>query len=126
MPEIRPAHSAALAGRAAVLSLAEEVLASGTDLDVVGTRSSGRSTVLDAIAAALTRSNHAVVRIDGLPSLSGMPLAAAQLAGYGGSAAERRSSPPLQAAIDAIASAFNRVRGVIVVDDADLLDDFSA
>lgn len=127
MPESTATHPLpALIGRESVLSLSRDLLASGADVDIVGSGGSGRTSVLDALAIAATDDQITVVRLHGIRSLRNNPLAALHAAGIGSQVApDRRPVSPLQNAIDALAAAVSGTRSVILVDDADLLDDAS-
>lgn len=115
-----------LVGRDAALALARDLLAIGADIDILGTAGSGRTSVIDALATASADDQVTVVRINGIRSLRGNPLAALHAAGIGSQlAADRRPVSPLQNAIDALAIAVGTGRSVIMVDDSDLLDDAS-
>ena len=118
--------SPALIGRDAVLSLARELVATGADVDIVGTGGSGRTSILDALALAAADDQMPVVRVRGIRSLRGNPLAAIHAAGVAGQlAGDRRPVSPLQYAIDSLALAVGGPRSLILVDDADLLDEAS-
>lgn len=113
-----------IAARDRALALARDLLFSArTDVDVVGPRHSGRSTIVDALFARVSDMQRAVVRVNGVRSLAGTPLAALHTAGLSPNAGhDRRSPSPLQSAIDALTAAVAGSDAVILVDDAELLD----
>ncbi len=127
MTDPRAATSLRLVGRDRALALARDLLLSaGSDVDIVGPRHSGRSSVADAITAFASDAHRTTVRLNGVRSLAATPLAALHAAGLGANTGhERRTPSPLQNAIDALTAAVARDDAVIVVDDADLLDDAS-
>ncbi|MCI0159227.1 helix-turn-helix transcriptional regulator [Leifsonia shinshuensis] len=127
MTEPRAASAPRLVGRDRALTLARDLLLSaGADVDIVGPRRSGRSSAADAITAFASDAHRTAVRLNGVRSLSTTPLAALHAAGLGDNTGlERRTPSPLQNAIDALTAAVARTDAVIVVDDADLLDDAS-
>ncbi|AGW40787.1 LuxR family transcriptional regulator [Leifsonia xyli subsp. cynodontis DSM 46306] len=103
--------------------MARDLLSVGADIDIGG---SGRTSVLDALALAAADSQASVVRINGIRSLRGNPLAAVHAAGIGSQlTGDRRSASPLQNAIDALSASVGGGRSVILIDDADLLDEAS-
>jgi hypothetical protein len=116
-----------LVGRERALALTRELLFSAEmDVDVIGPRRSGRSSIVDAMALVASSAQRPAVRVNGVRSLATTPLAALHAAGLGGGAAqERRAASPLQHAIDALTEAVARSGGVVLVDDADLVDDAS-
>jgi DNA-binding CsgD family transcriptional regulator/tetratricopeptide (TPR) repeat protein len=116
-----------LVGREPLVALARDLIASGSDVDIVGSRDSGRSSVMDALGASLADAGASVVRLQGVRGLQGNPLAALHAAGFGVSASpDRRAISPLQTAMDALEASLGGSRAAILVDDADLLDDASA
>ncbi|MEY9851580.1 DNA-binding CsgD family transcriptional regulator [Leifsonia sp. EB41] len=127
MIDPRAAESAPLAGRDRVLTLVRELVFSRyADVDLVGPRLSGRSTVVDAVASSAADARRAVVRVNGVRSLRESPLAALHAAGIGVLAApERRTASALQQAIDALTATIGSGAAALLVDDADLLDDAS-
>ncbi|MBO1738784.1 helix-turn-helix transcriptional regulator [Leifsonia sp. TF02-11] len=127
MTDPRAASAPRLVGRDRALTLARELLLSaGADVDIVGPRHSGRSSVADALTALVSDAHRTPVRLNGIRTLASTPLAALHVAGLGGNTGQERRTPsPLQNAIDALTAAVARVDAVIVVDDADLLDETS-
>ncbi|MFE4467409.1 LuxR C-terminal-related transcriptional regulator [Leifsonia sp. NPDC056824] len=127
MIDPRAADSAPLAGRDRVLTLVRELLfSSDADVDLVGPRLSGRSTVVDAVASSAADARRTVVRVNGVRSLRESPLAALHAAGLGVlTSPERRTASALQQAIDALTTAIGSGTAALLVDDADLLDDAS-
>ncbi|WP_434318306.1 LuxR C-terminal-related transcriptional regulator [Leifsonia sp. P73] len=123
----RVADSTPLAGRERVLTLVRELLfSSDADVDLVGPRLSGRSTVVDAVASSAADARRTVVRVNGVRSLRESPLAALHAAGIGVlTSPERRTASALQQAIDALGTAVGSGAAALLVDDADLLDDAS-
>ncbi|MGH1525812.1 LuxR C-terminal-related transcriptional regulator [Leifsonia sp. L25] len=127
MIDPRAAGSAPLAGRDRVLTLVRELLFSmDADVDLVGPRLSGRSTVVDAVASSAADARRTVVRVNGVRSLRESPLAALHAAGLGVlTSPERRTASALQQAIDGLTTAVGSGAAALLVDDADLLDDAS-
>lgn len=123
----RAADPAPPAGRDRVLTLVRELLfSSDADVDLVGPRLSGRTTVVDAVASSAADARRTVVRVNGVRSLRESPLAALHAAGIGVlTSPERRTASALQQAIDALATAVGSGAAALLVDDADLLDDAS-
>lgn len=117
----------ALVGRDRPLALIRELLFSlGADVDVVGPRRSGRSSLADAIAASAAEPHRTAIRVNGVRSLSTTPLGALHAAGFGEHGGQDRRAPSLlQQAIEALTAAVERDNAVFVVDDADLLDHVS-
>jgi DNA-binding NarL/FixJ family response regulator len=116
-----------LVGRERALALTRELLLSaGMDVDVVGPRRSGRTSIVDAVAAYASSAQRPAVRVNGVRSLAATPLAALHAAGLGaGAGQERRAASPLQHAIDVLTGAVARSGAVVLVDDSDLVDDAS-
>ncbi|WP_426625042.1 LuxR C-terminal-related transcriptional regulator [Leifsonia sp. McL0607] len=127
MTDSRAATAASLVGRDRALTLARDLLFSASaDVDVIGPRRSGRSSMVEAISAFADDTQRTAIRVNGVRSLGTTPLAALHAAGLGATAGQDRRSPsPLQQAIDALTAAVARNDAVILVDDADLLDDAS-
>lgn len=127
MTDSRAAPPQSLVGRDPALKLARDLLFSaGADVDVIGPRHSGRSSIVDAVSAFAADAERTALRVNGVRSLGSTPLAAVHAAGFGATAApDRRTTSPLQLAIDALTSAVERTDAVILVDDADLVDDAS-
>jgi DNA-binding CsgD family transcriptional regulator len=116
-----------LSSRDGVLALVRELLfSSEADVDLVGPRRSGRSTVVDALASSAVDARRTVLRVHGVRSLRSTPLAALHAAGFGVvPTAERRTASPLQQVIDALSTTLGPGPATLLVDDADLLDDTS-
>ncbi|QNE37180.1 helix-turn-helix transcriptional regulator [Leifsonia shinshuensis] len=127
MIDPRAAASALLAGRERILALVRELLfSSDADVDLVGPRHSGRSTVVDAVASSAVDARRTVLRVNGVRSLRESPLAALHAAGFGVvPSGERRTASPLQQAIDALTAVLGSGPAALLLDDADLLDDAS-
>ncbi len=127
MTDSRAAAAPSLEGRDRALTLARDLLFSaGADVDVIGPRRSGRSSMVDAITVFAGDAQRTAIRVNGVRSLGTTPLAALHAAGLGANAGQDRRTPsPLQQAIDALTAAVARTDSVILVDDADLLDDAS-
>jgi len=112
-----------LFGRDRDLGVAVSLLQAGGSLDVVGSRSSGRTAFLDAICERVEQSGWGVVRLRGVASLRQHPLAALQLADIPFSAEVRPTT--IFSAAEALHKALGDERSVVVVDDWDDLDESS-
>lgn len=126
MTDSRAAAAPTLVGRDRPLTLARDLLFSaGADVDIIGPRRSGRSSMVDAISVFAADAQRAAVRVNGVRSLRTTPLAALHAAGLAASTGPDRRTSALQQAIDALTAAVARNDALILVDDADLLDDAS-
>ncbi|MEY9952691.1 LuxR C-terminal-related transcriptional regulator [Leifsonia sp. EB34] len=127
MIDPRAAGSAPLGGRDRTLTLVRDLLfSSDADVDLVGPRLSGRSTLVAEVAATAADARRTVLRVNGVRSLRESPLAALHAAGIGVlPPPERRTASALQQAIDALTAAIVSGPSALLVDDADLLDEAS-
>jgi DNA-binding CsgD family transcriptional regulator len=98
-------------------------LRAGVSVNLVGMSGSGRSTALDAAARRLAELGSPVVRLHGIPLLSERPLLALAVSGVEIQSAS--SSVGIVNAVVALARALGGPRSVLVVDDADALDQLS-
>ena len=112
-----------LIGRENSLAMAMELIASGSSIDVVGGRGSGRSAFLRELRARLEAAEWTVVLVRGVASLRAHPLAAFHVAGIGVPSDPRTASIPRAA--DALAKALGSSRSVLFLDDWDDLDESS-
>jgi DNA-binding CsgD family transcriptional regulator len=112
-------------GRDSDLSTAVGILLDGSSLDVVGGRSSGRTTFLDILASTLANEEWEVLRVNAIASLRTHPLAAVQLAGFGAALESRPGPSAIPAVTEAIAELTRRRPTAILVDDWDDLDETS-
>ncbi|WP_426517769.1 LuxR C-terminal-related transcriptional regulator [Diaminobutyricibacter sp. McL0618] len=110
-------------GREPSLALAMALIGSGSSIDVVGGRGSGRSSFLGELQARLEAAEWNVVVVRGVASLRAHPLAAMHIAGIGGPTETRPAS--IQRAADALAKALQANRSVMFLDDWDDLDESS-
>ena len=100
-------------------------LRDGVSVSIAGLPGSGRSGVLRDISRAMLERGWEVVEIPGVRGLRGRPLEALAIAGLF-DARGPASGTPLSAAVAAIRRATEGERTVVVVDDADDLDETSA
>ncbi|WP_181407523.1 helix-turn-helix transcriptional regulator [Nocardioides sambongensis] len=110
-------------GRSAQLSDALGYLAAGVDVVIEGVPGSGRSTFLTTLGAELEDDGAEVVRVAGIAGLRDHPLAAldAQLRSDGGP----RLTGAITAVVDRLSELASSGRFVLMIDDADALDDAS-
>lgn len=112
-----------LIGRNRSLATAVSLLQSGTSIDVVGSRGSGRSAFLQSLRVLLENENCKVITVRGVASLRQHPLAAMHLAGIGGQNDPRASS--LQLTVEALRAQAHGPSSVLFLDDWDDLDESS-
>ncbi len=112
-----------LVGRDRDLGIAAGMLQSGASLDVVGSRSSGRTAFLNALCERMEQSGWDVVRLRGVASLRQHPLAALQIADIPIVSEARPMS--IHSAADALHNALRQERSMVVIDDWDDLDEAS-
>ncbi len=110
-------------GRENSLAMATALIGSGSSVDVVGGRGSGRSAFLRELRSRLEIADWTVVVVRGVASLRTHPLAAMHLAGIGGPTDVRSASIPRAA--DALTNALKANRSVLFLDDWDDLDESS-
>lgn len=100
-------------------------LRSGTSVNLVGLRSSGRSTVLSRVAERLTDEGYAPLQVTGVAALRDRPLSALAVAGV-----DLPSAPLTPGTLAVAARSLERRLtarpSVVVVDDADDIDPVSA
>lgn len=119
----------ALAGtlHVAVRDDAVRHLLAGTSVDLQGLPGSGRTALADAVAAELEDSGWTAVRVHGVLPLRDRPLEALAVAGLvarqGG--AQQGPTTAVAAAVQGVLTAVRGATTVLVVDDADDLDDAS-
>lgn len=109
------------------LAVANRTVRHGHNLDVVGDRGSGRTTLLQRLSTSLMNSGWTVRTISGIASFKGSPLTALALAGC---AAPREIRPATSAAtiamtVDELAGQLPTGTSAILVDDWDDLDEAS-
>lgn len=112
-----------LVGRNRSLATAVSLLQSGTSIDVVGSRGSGRSAFLQSLRVLLENDNCKVITVRGVASLRQHPLAAMHLAGIGGQSDSRASS--IQLTVEALRAQSHGPSSVLFLDDWDDLDESS-
>jgi DNA-binding CsgD family transcriptional regulator len=100
-----------------------ELIGSGSSIDVVGGRGSGRSAFLRELRSRLEAAEWTVVVVRGVASLRAHPLAAMHLAGIGIHVDIRTA--PLPRTADALRNALTSSRSVLFLDDWDDLDEAS-
>ena len=96
-------------------------LRAGTSVDVVGMRSSGRSTALTRVTERLVADGWSVTRVTGIRALRDRPLCALAVAGLD-LAPSAQGLPMTMSAVTALEDALGSQPSVLVVDDADDLD----
>ncbi|HEY0118281.1 MAG TPA: LuxR C-terminal-related transcriptional regulator [Cellulomonas sp.] len=104
--------------------VAEEIVAylrAGTSVNVVGTRSSGRSTVLTRVTDQLTRDGLTVTRVAGVRALRDRPLSALAVAGVAMTPSPNNLHM-LMSAVSDLEELMSATPSVLVIDDADDLD----
>jgi hypothetical protein len=118
------AHGAAL--QAAVRDDAVRHLIAGTSVDLQGLPGSGRSVVARAVADELEDAGWQVVRVNGVLPLRDRPLEALAIAGLvarqGG---QQGPTTAVAAAVQGVLAAVRGAQTLMVVDDADDLDELS-
>lgn len=111
-------------GRERSLGIAESIVRSGSSVDLVGGRFSGRSSFLAALRTRLQAHDWQVINVRGVASLRQHPLAAIHLAGIGGPSDPRVAST-IQSTAEALREATRSPRSVLFLDDWDDLDESS-
>lgn len=111
-------------GREKELNTALNLLASGTNIDIVGGRGSGQTTFLKATSDRLKQDDWSVITLRGIASLRSHPLAALHLAGIG-DASPRGLAASIKETASALVEATKRERSVLFIDDWDDLDESS-
>ncbi|SIT78643.1 helix-turn-helix transcriptional regulator [Microbacterium sp. RU33B] len=103
---------------------AVDVLHSGRSLDIVGEHGSGRTHFLRRVGDHFIGIGWRTITVTGLPAFAQTPMVALAVAGVG----ELHDSRPtsIAASVRSLRDAITPGRTLIVVDDADDLDDFSA
>ncbi|KQY47713.1 LuxR family transcriptional regulator [Cellulomonas sp. Root137] len=101
------------------------LLREGTNVNLVGMRSSGRSALVREVAERLTLEGTTVTEVRGLRSLRDRPLSALAAAGIHISPVAGQL-PALTSAIASMEDLLDAPRSVLVIDDADDLDPASA
>lgn len=122
MSQRRPSSS--VVGRERELSRALGYLDQGASVEVRGPRLSGRSAFLGAVQERLTSLGATVVAIQGIRALRSQSLAALHLA-VALRPIDGRAPSQLSSTFDALMKAVRGTRSVILIDDADDLDDAS-
>lgn len=111
-------------GREQSLAAAVDMVNAGVNIDVVGSRGSGRSAFLKALQARLQEEEWTVVSVRGIASLRQHPLAALHLAGVG-ARTDARASGGLHETAEALKHLLRLPRSVLFLDDWDDLDEAS-
>ncbi|HEY0187933.1 MAG TPA: LuxR C-terminal-related transcriptional regulator [Cellulomonas sp.] len=106
---------------ASVVDTVVAYLRDGSQVNLVGMRASGRSTVLRQVTDRLTAAGHRVLLVNGVRALQDRPLAALAVAGLP-VAQTSGQLPALVAAVEAVEAVLGEQPAVLVIDDADDLD----
>jgi DNA-binding NarL/FixJ family response regulator len=101
------------------------LLKAGVSVNLVGLHGSGRSTVLREVALALADADWRLLRVQGVSALRDRPLEALAIAGVA-ARHEKGAASAVAAAVAAVESSLRSGRAVVVIDDADDLDQTSA
>ncbi|GAA1315709.1 LuxR C-terminal-related transcriptional regulator [Leucobacter albus] len=109
--------------RSDAMRQAVDVLESGGSAQIFGNHGSGKSMFLARIAASFSARGWQVLRLRGNRSFSSTPLMALALAGV--TAAESGRVGAVGAAVNELETLLPAQRSLIVIDDAELLDDTS-
>lgn len=102
---------------------AVSVLLTGRNLEIVGERGSGRTYLLRRLQEHFTTLGWTVLTITGMESFQRANFAAINLAGFIESTEQR--VPPVTAAYHSIESSLGKGPSLLIIDDADSLDDAS-
>lgn len=106
------------------LAHAVSLLQSGSRVDVVGGRGSGRTSILIELQSQLVAMEYAVVLVRGVASLQSVPLASLGLAGIALSR-EQRAAASVASAVAELGSIASKRDLAIIIDDWDDLDEIT-
>lgn len=111
-------------GRQTEMAEAIRLIEAGLTVDIIGNRSSGRSTLLAAIQTELGERGWNVIGLRGIASLRDHPYAALHLSGIGAPSGTRDRST-IQATVDALQDRVGERAAVLTIDDWDDVDESS-